>query len=228
MNKAQKSIESANSHFFDDGYLTDNPPALQRLSLAAYRLLLGGKPVSFADLAAATNMDPALIRALFTLIPDCACDYSEDSGITAFIGLSIGPANHRFIVDGRSLYTWCVLDGLFLSELIGGPSVIDTRCPATRATIRVALSPDGISGASPDGTVMSLVDLDRGACRDDLRGNFCNHVNFFASQAAFRTWAADKPDYACVTLERAYAMARARNRARYPDIDWKAPDGRAT
>lgn len=227
MKEAQRNIEKANRGFFEAGYLEDNPPELQRLSVAAYRLLLKGKPITTADIGAAAGIPEARICELFRLIPDNAYDCNDCDGISAFIGLSITPANHEFIVAGKTLYTWCVFDGLFLAEVLGREATIKTKCPATGAEIRVALSPTAITGATPGGAVMSLVEIDRDACCGDLRGAFCNHVNFFASEAAFRDWAEDKPEYGYVTLERAYAMARGRNRVRYPDMDLASGESHA-
>lgn len=224
MNEAQQNIKSAKRRFFETGYLKDNPVELQRLSVAIYRLLLGGAPITLSRIAAATGIGEARVDALFALIPDSAFDHSDDGEISAFIGLSTRPANHEFITGGRTLYTWCVFDGLFLAEATGKEATIATRCPATGAEIRVDLSPTGIIGATPEEPVMSLINPDIDACCNDLRGAFCNHVNFFASEAAFGDWAEDKPEYAPVTLQAAHAMAQKRNRQRYPDIDLASVD----
>lgn len=214
-----RDIVAQNSRFFETGYLGGNPPDLQRMSLAVYRLLLAGEPITPGDIAASTGLEEARISELFKLIPDSAYDCNDRTGISAFIGLSTTPANHRFEVDGRTLYTWCVFDGLFLAQVIGKDAAIATTCPATGAGIRVRLSPAAIVSASPEGVVMSLIDIDAEACRNDLRGSFCNHVNFFASEAAFRGWADGQPGHECVTLDQAHQLAVERNKTRYPDID---------
>ena len=204
------------------GYLKDNPPQLQSLSLAIYRLLLGGVPVTITDIASATGFTEARVRELLELIPVSAFDWHDDDSISAFVGLSLQPANHEFIVGGRTFHTWCVLDGLFIPGLIRKEATIETKCPTSALSIRVELSPERIISSSMEGVVMSVVNPDMDACCDDLRASLCNHVNFFASDGAFKEWAKGKTEYEYVTLERAFDMAKASNQNRYPDIDLAA------
>ncbi len=221
MMESQFNLEALMSGFLGDGYLECNPPALQELSIAAYKLLLDGKTITPADIAVDMGIEPKEISKLFELIPECAYESDDRTGITAFIGLSITRTNHEFIIADRTLHTWCVLDGLFLPQVIGRSAIIKTKCPATGTEIHVELYPKGITSAAPEDMVMSVVDPDRDACCENLRGAFCNHVNFFANKGTFMEWADGKPEYGCVTLAAAYQMAMARNRARFPDIDLK-------
>jgi len=63
--------------------------------------------------------------------------------------------------------------------------------------------------------VMSIVAPNKESCRENLRGAFCNHVNFFADENTFRDWRGDRPDVAHVSLEEAQELARQRNQYRY-------------
>jgi hypothetical protein len=64
---------------------------------------------------------------------------------------------------------------------------------------------------------MSIGAPDRAACCDNLRGAFCNHVNFFVDETAFRDWAADRSGVASVSLPEAHDLARRRNHHRHGD-----------
>jgi hypothetical protein len=64
---------------------------------------------------------------------------------------------------------------------------------------------------------MSIIAPDSAACCENLRGAFCNHVNLFIDDCAFRDWATDRPDVAFVSLEEAHELALQRNRYRYGD-----------
>lgn len=203
--------------FLDAGYLAANPPALQRLCLAAYRLLARGRPLLPAELADACSVSGEDVDALLALIPASAYDRRPDGAFTAFIGLSLEATAHEFVVSRRGLYTWCVFDALFLPALLGSEAALTTTCPATRREIRISIRSEGANAVSPARPVMSIAAPDKAACCNDLRGAFCDHVNFFADETAFERW--NKGGGACVTLDDAFALAMRRNAARFPDID---------
>ena len=205
--------------FLADGYLARNTADIQRLSLAAYRLLARGAPVSVAELSETLAMTGAQASVLLETLPPSVLDYDEDGRIVAFIGLSLAPTAHSFVLGERHLYTWCVLDALFLPELLGQRARVATTCPGSGAAIALEIAPDRIVAASPPGVVMSAIAPDTQSCGDDLRGAFCSHVNLFASAEVFAKWARRRQGIDCVPLSEAFDLARARNRERYPDID---------
>ncbi|MHA1537006.1 MAG: organomercurial lyase [Alphaproteobacteria bacterium] len=204
------------------GYLAENTADIQRLSVAAYRLLAGGAPVSATALAGALAMNEARVTKLLDALPQSVLDRDARGRITGFIGLGLAPSAHRFIVGGQSLHTWCVLDALFLPEILNERATVTTICPASGKTITLALAPGRIIAASPKGVVMSVIAPDIQSCRENLRGAFCSHVNFFADAGIFADWAKSNPGAACVSLAEAFVLARERNRERYPDIDLTA------
>lgn len=208
--------------FLAEGYLAENTAELQRLSLAAYRLLARGAPVSKAELADALAISEAQVSTLLDTLPQSVLDHDADGRITAFIGLSLAPSAHSFTVGARRLHTWCVLDALFLPELLGQGATVATTCPASGETITLELAPERIISANPPGTVMSVVAPDIQSCRENLRGAFCSHVNLFAGAEIFTDWAKTRPGAAYLPLAEAFDLARQRNRERYPDIDLTA------
>lgn len=114
-------------------------------------------------------------------------------------------------------HTWCVFDALFLPEILGKPATCVTRCPTTETEIEIALGPTYIVSSQPSEPVMSIVAPDRAACCDTLKGAFCDHVNFFVDEYAFRDWAADRSDVASVSLQDAHDLARESNQHRHGD-----------
>lgn len=164
--------------------------------------------------AASLRLDET--HALISLIPESAYTRRSDGALTAFIGLSIEKSAHRFIVGGRTLYVWCVFDALFLPALLKCNAILKTRCPATHADIIIDIDSERAAPVSPTHPVMSIIAPDNAACCRDLRGAFCDHVNFFADQDAFNR---ANVDGACVSLDEAFALATRRNAARFPDVD---------
>ena len=89
--------------FLEQNYLKANPPRLQRLIVAIYRLLAAGEPIEIGALAAATGLEETGVRNLLGLVPDSAYDLADDGRIAAFIGLSTVPTRHRLIVGGTQI-----------------------------------------------------------------------------------------------------------------------------
>lgn len=201
--------------YLREGHFLAEAPRLVPLSLALYRRLGDGAPVERTELAADLNLTVEAVGKDLRALPDSALDFDDHGAVVAFGGLSIAPARHRFRIGDSELYTWCVFDALFLPQLLGKSAMSITRCPGTGATIEIVQTPTAIASSQPASPVMSIVAPDKESCCENLRGAFCDHVNFFADEAAFRDWAGDRPDVAAVSLEEAHELARQRNRYRY-------------
>jgi alkylmercury lyase len=75
--------------------------------------------------------------------------------------------------------------------VLGEAASVEAPCHATGAPVRVGAHPAaGITSVEPATAVVSVVP--RGAA-PSVRGSFCNHVHFFASEEAARPWLADHP-----------------------------------
>ncbi len=170
-------------------------------------------------MAEALAKTEAHVSSLLDALPPSVLDRDADGRITAFIGLSLAPTAHRFTVGAQKLHTWCVLDALFLPEILGEHASVATTCPASGQAITLELAPARIVAESPPGVVMSVVDPNAQSCRENLRGAFCSHVNLFAGAEIFADWARTRPGVDCIPLAEAFDLARRHNRERYPDID---------
>ena len=204
--------------FLNVGYLLANPPELQTLCITVYRLLARGKPVAVSELVEATSYTNQKIEELIALIPSSAYKRQADGAFTGFIGLSINKTAHEFAIADRFLYTWCVFDALFLPALMQTDALLTTTCPATEHEIKILISPGGATSVTPPNPVMSIIAPDHEACCSDLRGAFCNHVNFFVDQSSYSKWNKRSDAGDALSLEEALALAMRRNDARFPDI----------
>lgn len=195
-------------------FLADSPE-LAQLTLALYRQLGCGQPVTLAYLSACLNISFNEVRAMVDGIPRSTIEHGSSGAITAAGGLSLHPTNHTFQVGDLTLFTWCVFDSLFLPQILNRSATLITRCPVTCRKIEIFLDPDTVTHSNPTNPVMSIVTPGKKTKRASLRAAFCNHVNFFADEATFLKWRVDKPEIGQVSLLDAHKLALARNQYWY-------------
>lgn len=208
-------LRSEFAEFAREGHSLPDSPALIALTIELYRQLGQGDPVERSTLAHKLKEPVSTIDRRLAELPKSTIEYDRAGDVVAFGGLSVVPANHTFTVDGRELYTWCVFDALFLPGILGKSATLATQCPVRGHTIEIALSKDSITSCRPSDPVMSIVVPDRAACSENLRGAFCNHVNFFADETAYDEWAADNSDVSFLSVDKAHELAKQRNEHRY-------------
>ena len=217
LNPAQSDHRDSFRDYLREGNFLGNAPQLIPLTLALYRGLAEGVPVRRCALVERLSLASVQLDRFLNDIPRSTIEFDAAGAITAFGGLSLTPANHSFKAGNAELYTWCVFDALFLPEILGKPAIVSTRCPATGETIEIELTRQAIVSSRPSEPVMSIIAPDLDACRENLRGAFCNYVNLFVDERAYRDWAAGEAGVAHVTLLEAHQLALQRNRTRYGD-----------
>jgi alkylmercury lyase len=187
-------------------------PADQRTQLTLFRLLAAGKPVELAQLARAAGLEAPDVAARLDRWHGV---HADDAGrIVAFQGLSLVEAPHRMRVDGRTLYAWCAWDTLFLPELIGKPTDVESNCPSTGATVSLWVGPDGPADLAPAEAVMSFL-LPWTRFREDTIASFCNFIHYFASPRAAAEWTAERPGTFVLSIEQAFEIGRHTNAAQW-------------
>jgi len=195
--------------------LPEFSPAEQRAGQALLALLTQGEPVSAAQLASALGIQA-----------EKAERYLEDSGLSAlvlsndmgsalgFFGLSTVPTDHRLIINGRTLWTWCAADTLFLPELIGATASVESNDPMTGQAVTLTVSPTGVQSSQPDGIVVSMNSPEAWETTSAVRliVTACHFIHFFGSPESGRQWTESHPDTVLLTLDEAFAFGRRQNR----------------
>lgn len=109
----------------------------------------------------------------------------NEGNITVYSGLSVTPTNHEFIVNGNTLYTWCVVDAILFSEWLEVSANIRSNDPIDNSFIELQFEGDYLLWTKPYPLFVSWVEtID--TC--DIRGSLCNHVSFFASEKTANQW----------------------------------------
>ena len=182
----------------------------QRLAVALYRLLAGGEPVEPASLAASARLPEHVASAALSTWPDVA--YDERGRIAGFGGLSIRETAHRLELDGRTLFTWCAWDALFLPEILGQTAQVHSSSPLTGATVALTVAPARVERVDPSSAVVSFVAAD--CCGGDVVERFCRFVQFFPSEEEASRWSAEHESAFLLSVQEAHGLGRLVNRAR--------------
>ncbi len=180
----------------------------RQLVVPLYRLLGEGEPVSPRRLAKAVNLPETRVREILGQWPGVY--YDGDGSVIAFGGLALPEMPHRFEVDGRTLYTWCAWDSLFIPEILGKIARVTSADPVTKEKISLVVGPDGVKEISPATTVVSFLTPDRPFDQDVIM-SFCHFVHFFASTESAEKWTTEHPGTFLLSLDDAYALGRLTN-----------------
>ena len=188
----------------------------KRISIALYRFLAEGEPARPGELATKIGLDETLVQEKLQSWPGVLFD--KQGSIQGYWGLAIAETKHRFEVEGRTLYTWCAWDSLFLPEILQKTARVSSSCPVTRETIQLRVSPNDIEIVEPADMVMSFPGVERMELGEDVVTNFCNFVHFFRSPDAANHWLEKHPGHLILSADDAFALARKKNALRYGEL----------
>jgi alkylmercury lyase len=179
----------------------DDAPLARALLVALAR----GEPVTDEQLAAETQRPVGEVMVALGRWPNV---HRDDGGaVVAFSGLSLRPTKHRFSVAGRSLFTWCAWDTLFLPELLAQPADVRSTCPLTGAPVWLRVDDGGVTASEPPDLWVTFPSL---ACTStaDIVGSFCCHVHFVAGRDAAQRWLEEHADGRVLDLRDAYVVGQ--------------------
>ncbi len=203
--------------------LMDTVPPLdqdaQGLARELYRQLAQGEPVPLEDLATALDLRMPEVKALLQSEQLKGWVFYDQDRIIGFRGLAVREMPHRFVVDGRTLYTWCAIDSLFIPEILGQTAQVESRDPKTGTLIRLTVTPDGVQDAQPADTVMSILLGDPEVVKTNptkVMASFCHHIFFLESPETGADWTAQHGEGTfLVTLDEAFALGKRFNAAQF-------------
>lgn len=187
-------------------------PTMAQLAVSLLRELAKGEPITLEraiEMGAEHGVGAQVIetaRSQFSQLDD-------EGNIVGFVGLTLSPTQHRFVVGGRDLYTWCTLDGLFLTPLLGEEARIETTSPSGNP-VDVELSPSGIKSVKPESSVLSVVlPLNEPGTKTaaDIRSGFCAYVHFFSSEDEYSRWRPDDREFVGISVRDGFELGKRLN-----------------
>jgi alkylmercury lyase len=197
------------------GHLRPFSPDEQLVAIALYRELAKGKAVSIEQLAQVLGIPSAEGRALLQRDSIKCSIYPDSEGrVLGFGGLAAAPMHHRFEVEGRTLWTWCAWDSLFIPEILGRSARVTSPDPENREIVRLVVTPGRVESVAPDGALVSFIQPEAevfGTSAASVMAKFCHFIFFFSSRSSGERWVAKHPGTFLYTLEEARDLARRLN-----------------
>ncbi len=191
----------------------------QRLGLEIYRQLAQGEPVLRSELAEALEAPTDTVDELLEHPNLRSLTYTNKQGwIIGFGGLAVREMPHRFRIDGRTLYTWCAWDGLFIPVILGVEAEVESPAPGSTVRVRLRVAPDGVVRVQPPSAVMSfLLPSAQTFQADALKAMaaFCHFIFFFPDSDSAAEWMKSHPDTTVISISDAFELGRSMVRARW-------------
>lgn len=190
----------------------------RRATVTIYRMLARGAPVEPAEVATAAGLSRARTNELLAGWPGVYFEEGREEGrITGFGGLTCRPiSNHLFKVGGRTLYTWCAWDTLFIPQFLGETAQVESTCPVTGEVIRLTVSPRQVENLAPEGAVMSMLEPPEDIM-EDIVSKFCHHVFFFRDGHSGAEWTEQHPGAGLMSIRDGFELGRLKNAGRFGD-----------
>lgn len=186
----------------------------QHVGVALLAELARGEPVSPVRLGRALGVDEEEAAAyLHDSALSFAVHSNEEGSALGFFGLSVVPTGHRFEVEGRTLWTWCGADTLFLPELLDATARVESKDPVTEAPIELTVAPAAVESIDPDTAVLSMSSPHSWDTTSAVRliTTACHYIHFFGSQESSRQWTDAHPDTVFLSVEDTFASCRRQN-----------------
>ena len=191
----------------------------QRLGLEIYRQLAQGEPVLRSELAEALEVPTDTVDELLGH-PNLKClTYADKQGrIIGFGGLAVREMPHQFKVDGRTLYTWCAWDSLFIPVILGEEAEVESPAPGSTVHVRLRVSPRGVERVQPPSAVMSFLLPSAETFQADAlkaMAAFCHFIFFFPDNHSAAGWTKSHPDTTVISMSDAFELGRRMVSARW-------------
>lgn len=194
--------------------LPEFSPDEQRAGIVLLKELARGQRLRAAQLADALGTSLGEAEALLRESGLSPFVHAERDGrVVGFWGLSTVPLHHRFAVNGRPLWTWGAVTGLFLPELLGKTARVESRDPEGGELVRLTITPTGIECVEPTGVAVSMLSPDAWEISSAAKmiTASCHFVFFFTSRTSGERWVAKHPKTVLLSLEDAFAWGKREN-----------------
>jgi len=151
------------------------------------QLLSYGYPVSPGKILKQLQVPPDEVTSILNKF---GAEFDQEGNILG-LGLTLVTTPHVYEVNGRKMYTWCAGDALVFPVILKQTASIESSDPVTGEKIQMSVTPDRVEKIEPESAVVSFI---KSIDLTDVRGTFCNYVNFFSSSETATEWIAERPN----------------------------------
>ncbi len=191
----------------------------RRVGLEIYRQLAQGEPVLRSELAVALEVPSHTVDELLESPNLKSLTYADKDGqIIGFGGLAVREMPHRFKIDGRTLYTWCAWDSLFIPVILGAEAEVESPAPGSAVRISLRVAPDGVERIQPRSAVMSFLLPSAETFQADAlkaMAAFCHFIFFFPDRHSATEWTKTHPETTVISVSDAFELGRRMVAARW-------------
>src|SRR5438876_7731741 len=120
--------------------------------------------------------------------------------------------------DGRTLYTWCAWDSLFIPVILGEEAEVESPAPGSTVHVRLRVSPRGVQRVQPPSAVMSFLLPSAETFQADAlkaMAAFCHFIFFFPDSHSAAGWTKSHPDTTVISMSDAFELGRRMVSARW-------------
>jgi alkylmercury lyase len=122
--------------------------------------------------------------------------------------------HHKFEVGGRTLWTWCAWDALFIPAILGADALVESADPVSGVPVRLTVTRDRVASVEPRSAVISFLlpdaeEFNKSAA--NVMAKFCHYGFFFTSMETGEYWTAKHPGTFLYAIDDAVEFARRLN-----------------
>lgn len=160
--------------------------------------LAEGAPLGSQRIATAAGLPLKTVER--ALVFDLPAQLDREGRVVA-LSLSLESTPHKVVIDGRTLYSWCVGQALMYPTLLGRRVRLESPCRTTGRRVVLDLTPNDVEHLDPAEAVIgshALADPSPTLQR-------CDDMRLFSSQEAAQDWSAAHRDAVVLPVATAYA-----------------------
>lgn len=184
--------------FTSGGKIRDLGEMLSKIGLdqseEVYRHLLKGEHLSIQNFANLLGKSASESEEILSLHGEV----NELNQIVGFLGISLIETNHKMIVDGITIYTWCAADTFIFPRYLDFTAQVESKDPISGEIMKLSVNGDYLEWTDPVPLYISSMDM---ADSCDIRNSFCNHTHFFVSKENANLWLENNPEGKISLLE---------------------------
>jgi len=184
--------------FTSGGKIRDLGEMLSKIGLdqseEVYRHLLKGEHLSIQNFANLLGKSASESEEILSLHGEV----NELNQIVGFLGISLIETNHKMIVDGITIYTWCAADTFIFPRYLDFAAQVESKDPISGEIVKLSVNGDYLEWTDPVPLYISSMDM---ADSCDIRNSFCNHTHFFVSKENANLWLENNPEGKISLLE---------------------------